>query len=618
MDQNWIFNPNEAFYIDYYSKDFEVYFHRYYDELKSKIGPQNLKETISEYEIRLINYAKKEYREYAVYQKLINQLTIARTFNKCYLNDDNERLKVDFLNKQKQFENKTAFEYTPHEYLIDVNDGFDFEHRVYPWLSFEMPIFERWTGESFYKPPNMRKLLNDKNQPPPKSKSESKSFLKNFKNSCNGKGIVLSIADKHVDHTVNLIHLLRALNNRLPIQIIYHNDVSTSTKSKLVTAAREDFSHLPQSFYKIQDKFPQDYLHPKSNGLPKQELWFINTANTIHENYKFKFRGFSNKILASLFNSFSEFILIDADTVMMQNPEFFFNLQGYKDTGTYFFKDRAVLQKRSANDGEFFKNMGPSVIDNLMFNIPLMTNYTIQRELFKGLTHYMESGLVVLNKDSHFSSILMMQKINFFPPISGKLYGDKEIFWLGFAINGDENYYFNQFNAASIGTITNDKERIKENGELPKSKELCSPHPGHINGEDGVTLLWMNSGFRYCHQSDQINFNKEITFKRRLKFLSTIDQFKSFYYNPLRIKQAIIPPFPSDLRARNNDEYEPSLGWSMDHEYCARYLWCAYSSIGGKFKYSKNDNLINGRFIEFSEFEQDLFNYYGDIWVGLE
>ena len=35
--------------------------------------------------------------------------------------------------------------------------------------------------------------------------------------------------------------------------------------------------------------------------------------------------------------------------------------------------------------------------------------------------------------------------------------GDKELFWLGFAINGDENYKFNNHFAAAIGQLTSNQ-----------------------------------------------------------------------------------------------------------------------------------------------------------------
>lgn len=143
---------------------------------------------------------------------------------------------------------------------------------------------------------------------------------------------MLSIGDGHVEDTVKLIHLLRALNNKLPIQIVYYDNLAKETKDKIVTAAREVMVTVPKSFELVSRLFPEDYL---TNGLPQQEVWFVNTYNAIHANFKKKFHKFSNKFLATIFNSFNEFILVDADTVLMQNPEYFFQLPGYKNTGTF-------------------------------------------------------------------------------------------------------------------------------------------------------------------------------------------------------------------------------------------------------------------------------------------
>ena len=399
---------------------------------------------------------------------------------------------------------------------------------------------------------------------------------------------------------------------------VYFDNLSDDTKRRIVTAAREDFSHLPQSYYKIAHLFPSDYLDPKSKGLPKQEIWFVNTASVINERYKMKFGGFANKLLATFFNSFNEMMIIDADTVMMQNPQEYFKLQGYKDTGTFFFRDRAVIQNRALLDGEFFKKVSQSTVDSLMFDVPLLTDYTLRRDYFRGLLHTMESGMVLINRQLHFNSILMIVHMNFMHPLKRLSYGDKELYWLGFALAGDENYHFNKHGAAAIGQMTDPQERLRPDGSLHNSKELCSPHPGHINEENNHTLLWINSGFRFCHQAPMVNFAKEVTLGSRLRFLpQTVEAFRTFYYSPLRIKTAIVPPQDPEIHHRWNKQDEPTHGWFMDQHYCQKYLWCGYSVIGGKVS-EDEDNTMEGLVIEYSSKERAMFDYLGDIWIGME
>ncbi|KAI5958747.1 uncharacterized protein KGF55_005746 [Candida pseudojiufengensis] len=562
QNQNWNFNPNEDYTIylgeeglnEFKEGNFKVLKYKFFKQLKSP--PKSIYE-INDDDEKLNEFIINEYTNKIrneKHKKMIDNISIFRIFNKCYItNDKKDQIETTnkFINKQKQFienlnniedndknfiNNDEKFSYNKFEKLVSESHiGNKFQHRLYPWLSFENPIFERWTGQIINYPPNFRTILKDKSQPINKefikdSKSiKDLNFFKNFKNQCNGKGIVLTVANIHVDYVINLIHLLRSLNNKLPIQIIYFNDLNNESKKKIVTAAREKFNSLPNSFENVSESFTN--LNPEE-GLPKQEIWFVNIANVINENYKEKFHGFSNKILATLFNSFNDFMLIDADTVMMKPPEFFFNLRGYLKTGTLFFKDRSILEKRPAEDKILFKKLSPSTIDSIMFNIPILTNYTLNLGLFIDLWHQMESGMVLINKSLHFNSILMINHINLFSNLRDKSYGDKELFWLGFAINGDENFYFNKLNAASIGVITSNNERTKPDGSPYKSKEICSSHPGHINDEDNHSLLWINSGFKFCHQSSLIDFNKESSIGGdKLKFLEPDPEVYEKFYN---------------------------------------------------------------------------------------
>ena len=73
-------------------------------------------------------------------------------------------------------------------------------------------------------------------------------------------------------------------------------------------------------------------------------------------------------------------------------------MNGYKQTGAFFFKDRGVLIPRVAQDGEFISSLGPSDLETTLFGIPQMTQHTLGNPFFRGLVHYQESGLLVINK----------------------------------------------------------------------------------------------------------------------------------------------------------------------------------------------------------------------------
>ena len=646
IDQNWALDPGRKYELGF-GKPYEEFIAQNLEKFKAQYEKEKLERSqksgltvIIHFKDYIMDQFNKE-KMLRFEQDTINDLSILRLYNKCYVTNDDEAQKKnvsEFIAKQQKFmargERKTkdsTFRLTKSEKLItsgafsSSSTTSNFDHRIYPWLSLELPIFERWTGEVYTSIPVYRDILKDKTQPPPtasttsSSKTTNTNFFKTYKSLCNGKGIVLTIGDHHGETAANLIRLLRALNNRLPIQILYHDGLRTDTKEKLVAAARDNFLDLPRSYSKVSDLLPRDPLRRKTKyqGFPKQELWFVNMGQTIHSNHKNKFLGFANKLLATLFNSFNEFILVDADTVLLQNPEIFFQLQGYKNTGTFFFQDRGTSKSRSLLDGKIFHYLSQSGIDKIMFDINNFSNHTLQQKLFRGAVHSMESGLVVINRQRHFSSLLLIVHLNFVDLITGKIHGEKELFWLGFAFNGDENYHFNQLDAAAVGELTSPLVRKKPNGDHYHSQQLCSAHPGHISEEDGRSLLWINSGFKYCHNYESVDYPKELEISQQLPFVEkTVLSFKRLYSSPLRIQHAIIPPVDDELTWRQNDAGEPASGWIMT-KYCRGYLWCAHLSIGGKIEPDK-DNTMEGKLITFSDQERSLFDFYGDIWLGLE
>ncbi|CCE72863.1 Piso0_000464 [Millerozyma farinosa CBS 7064] len=579
-------------------------------------------------------------------QKAADYISLVRNFNRCYLSSISKVQSTsdeEFVKKQSKFINSfhsseeqtgklEPFTPTLEESYIGHNiklNRRELETRIYRWMSLTYPLYERWNGEKLFSPPVMSNYIKDKTVLKSSSKdhekfgkiksskdSHEKCFLQNFRENINGKGLVLTISDSHVDDAVRLIHVLRALNNKYPIQFVSYDGLSPTSKKRLIHAAREIFADLPKSFEKVHQYFPDNYLDDKTGGLPKQEIWFVNVRNVIRSNYRFKFGGYSNKFLAAMFNSFAEYILLDADSVPVQNPEYFFNLPGYKEKGAFFYKDRKAFVFRADEDGDLFKILAPTAVDYAMFNIPLMSDEHLKIPFFEGMYHQMESGLVVINRNLHFSSTLMMIHLNFFHSVTEKLHGDKELFWLGFLINGDNDFVFNSLDAAAIG---DEKAMIRpDTNEKTRAHRVCSTHPGHIDGYDNQTLLWFNSGYKVCGKplvkSWQDEFEKNTLFPE----IKLPEELKTFYESPFKIKKAVVPPFLGKLHCFfPNPDHEPDKAWIME-EQCGGYIWCAHSFLG---KLEDEEAQLQGRtgiYVEFDQKSQDLYSYFGDIWMGAE
>ncbi|KAG7661574.1 uncharacterized protein J8A68_004943 [[Candida] subhashii] len=402
---------------------------------------------------------------------------------------------------------------------------------------------------------------------------------------------VLTIKDSHREVVIRLIHLLRYLKNDLPIQIIYQQEsISYETKYQIIQACSSRF-----------------------DNLPIQKVTFVNVTPAIHPDYAHKFESFANKILAVLFNTFEEIILIDADTVLTQPPRSFFNLSKYQSFGTLFFRDRTTVEYRPKDDIEFFKKLMNNQLDEILFNLPQNTDFTFSNPFFEqNLSHIMESGLVLINRKMHFDQALIMATMNFFAPVGFRMYGEKELFWLSLAITGNENYQFNEHPAAAIGEYTPDWIRSKDFGDGKEhkflSKEICANHPAHISDEDNHTLLWFNSGFKFCNQ-ENANLDDEFGHKNRYMNLKTLEAFKTFMNNKIRIKSAIVPP-KQKIHAPN-DIGEADRSWAHFGQYCGGYTWCAYSSIG-EAKTKEERGLV----INFTPAEVKHFEKIGDVWMG--
>lgn len=139
---------------------------------------------------------------------------------------------------------------------------------------------------------------------------------------------MISLGENGVGDVKRLLKVLRAIGNKLPIQLVHKGDVPKAAMQDIIKVGRGDFN------LEIENQF-------HSIGNP-QDIWFVNAEKTLNSSSSHLFQRFSNKWIASLFNSFEEMILMDCDSVPFVEPELFLEATEYKDTGALFFKDRMI------------------------------------------------------------------------------------------------------------------------------------------------------------------------------------------------------------------------------------------------------------------------------------
>lgn len=548
--------------------------------------------------------------------KMADTMTMARIFNQCFIKN---------AHPPRDQSTQGTFE--------------TYARKLFPYLTFTLPTFLRFNGtvveDGF---PNLENgfLLDH----PPK---EGEHMLDYMRTKSNGRGIVISASSRYSKDIVKLIRLLRAHNNRLPIQVVHKGDLSKRAIQRIKDAALSDMmpdQDLVEDGQELSNSDKKFIEAARKYGVtfPKQELWFVDVQPTIFRHNRQTFTSYENKLLAYVFNSFEEILLMDADTVPLIAPTDFFSLDEYKEKSALFFRDRSLRDTSKFIETNFFSKLLPqpnSKIDPV-FGVKTVTNHTLNNTFLTGYRHLQEAGIVVINKKKHFPSFLTLLVLAAWnEPVESSAWGDKEMYWLSLSMSGDEDYQFNKYQAASVGQVT-----AKDFKFYPGSQanEICSSHPGHMSNNG--TLLWMNSGFSYCKKNSYMRDKSKFPFKNHDE-----KTLLDLYHYPLRIHQAIIPPtlpqlrfydVPNDYRERHireiwagkpkdldeldvdkmieSGEYHklnPQKGW-VKTPLCTNYQYCAYDMVFNMT--GKNDD-TKGTLFLFDEEKTRWYNYIGSIWL---
>lgn len=541
-----------------------------------------------------IEYQKAVKESQNTEKTLIGASTHLRVFGACYL---------DQFGVHNKYSADTRAE----------KECYDIEMRMFPWLSRKSPVYKRWDGTELNTVPIMSKYTD---QLPDYNPVITECYMKNLKHQLNGKGITISAKDDHFDLLAGLFSLLRALGNKLPIEIVHKGDMSKEIQKKLITVARMDTPDLTsvENLSSILKQRNVTDFNPKNKTqiaeiFPKQELWFVDVQGAISANYRDRFEGYANKLLAYFFSSFKNCILMDSDTVPVVDLEdYILNSESYQQDGAYFFKDRELFYQGITSDRKFFAKLMPSKIDTAMFSIPSATPKTLKNRFIGGrFLHYMESGLVAIDKSKHFTGVLTTLQLQIWAPAASKVWGDKELFWLGLSISGDENYHMNSLPAGSVGQITPKNQRKNQKGNELIGRELCGTHPAHVSGEDNSTLLWFNSGFQFC-KKDSYNDDYDRN-KIYQNLFENKEALRDYYKNFIKIDSVMIPKHAEFFVG--NDIQENSRGWEFVSDQCHGYLFCAYDKVGGK-----DDPVSNALVIDVDKQQRDLYDFYGYVWIN--
>jgi len=269
--------------------------------------------------------------------------------------------------------------------------------------------------------------------------------------SFNGRGIVISTGNRHFRYARSTIDTLRnILNCTLPIEIIYNGDDDLSKENQ----------YLLQDFENV----------------------YLTDFSTYFDNEIIKISGWAIKPFALLASRFEEVILLDADVLYLRNPEELFEEEGYKKTGTFFFRDRTL-----------FPGSNPASVWLKEWMVNPLPETKQSRFWNEKSYHEMESSTVVLHKTKTILGLLnacILNEYNYRNDVVYKMvYGDKETFWIGFDM-ARQSYYMNPSPSIFFGEMLSQKEKRKYNKSNKNNNVLrfCG-HNGHML-ENGKLLYW--------------------------------------------------------------------------------------------------------------------------------
>ncbi|CDO92036.1 unnamed protein product [Kluyveromyces dobzhanskii CBS 2104] len=430
----------------------------------------------------------------------------------------------------------------------------DIENRLFPLLTRKLPIFTRWDGYSAEDIPKFDNDERDGEEYSSETKPDSGSFFwKKFKDGYRGRGIVVSLSDGvGVDEGKRLLRTLRLLGNALPIQFVHKGDLSEASIAELVDTGRGELSiEIDSKDYRVD--------HP-------QELWFVNAKRCLTEGSSALFRSFYNKWLASLFNSFEEMILMDTDTVPFVSPNKLFENKVYEANRALFFQDRPIREYTTKGSVRLYKGLMASDKELELFHFSNTSSLALRNPFFESRKkHVMESGLVTIDRSKHLPGLIMGAALHLWKMTSEPFHGDKELFWLGQLISGNDKYGFNSFPAGAIG-------QIQFSGKNMNTERICSTQLGHF--DEDAQLLWVNSGLKTCKLASwAYDFSRNQVLKHTF---GSVDKIEEHYLSPVNIDGAIVP---NKLVAKGRQKLSRGIFKQNRDLGCNGYFWCAYNSL---------------------------------------
>ncbi|KAH6884555.1 mannosyltransferase putative-domain-containing protein [Thelonectria olida] len=271
-------------------------------------------------------------------------------------------------------------------------------------------------------------------------------------------GIVIPTGDKTLRFACHLIaSLTRVHKTQLPIQVVYAGDKDLSAKGRRA-------------------------LQEAGDGR-KIELLDVLTVFD-DSTLKLAEGGWAIKPFAALASQYDQVILLDADTVFLQDPTQLLEQDRYKETGVMLFHDRLLWKNGFAERQDWWHEQLKHPSKETEKSLVWTERYSEEGD----------SGLVLVDK-TRLDVLIGLLHIGWQNSNDVReewtykiTYGDKETWWIGFEAT-ESTYAFSPHYGGIVGWL---KDEEGEKREEKKELSVCSFVIAHVDQTD--TLLWYNGG----------------------------------------------------------------------------------------------------------------------------
>jgi alpha 1,3-mannosyltransferase len=275
-------------------------------------------------------------------------------------------------------------------------------------------------------------------------------------------GIVIPVGIKDFRFACHLILALRTiLHSTLPIQVAYVGDDDLPADKRQILISLEN------------------------------SIQFLNIASILDDEVIQIEKSWAIKPFAALASTFEKVIIMDADSVFIQPPEYLLLEAGWQETGTLLFHDRLLWQHGFQERHEWWKqqmkHQEPS--EALLASLVWTEDYAEEAD----------SGVVVLDKARQpvFMGLLHICWQNTKPvrdEATYKMtYGDKESWWFGLELCGVPHSFEKHYGAV-LGEV-----RIQDN-----RTDVCGFTIAHVDEKD--RLIWYNGSLLKNKVTDNKTF----------------------------------------------------------------------------------------------------------------